>query len=101
MPPPEAGPARVGPVLESGELAQAIIAAIRTLNPQAEVADHGAYLRVSAPGRCVLTREAVERVLGRPFRMPGDLEGVMPSFKGRFRVSDTEAEWHFGGSSST
>lgn len=83
----------VGPVLEAGEAARAVVAAIRDLNPGVEVRDRGAYLRVQAPRRCVVTREAIERSLGRPFELPGDLECLMPSFKGRFQVSDAQASW--------
>lgn len=82
-----------GPVIEAGDLGAAVVAAIREDNPGAAVRDRGAYLRVEAPGRCVLRREAVERILGRPFRLPGDLELVMPSFAGRFTVGDDEAVW--------
>lgn len=91
-PPPESF---VGPVLEAGEAAQAVIAAIRELNPGLEVRDRGAYLRVRVPRRCVVTRDAIERSLGRPFLLPGDLECVMPSFQGRFQVSEQEAVWSF------
>ncbi len=59
------------------------------------VLDRGSYLRVLVPGRCRMTREAVERALGRPFRLPGDLERVMPSFKGRLVVGDDEVVWSF------
>jgi toluene monooxygenase system protein D len=83
----------VGPVLHSGGASEAVIAAIRELNPATEVVDRGGYLRVLVPGRCRLTRAAVERHSGQPFRLPGDLESVMSSFKGRFTVSEEEACW--------
>jgi hypothetical protein len=83
----------VGPVLEAGEVASALIAAIREHNREVEVQDRGAYFRVLARGRCVLPRQVVERLLGRAFRLPGDLELVMPSFKGTFSVSEDEAVW--------
>ncbi len=84
---------RVGPVLEAGESAAAVVAAIEELNADVEVQDRGAYLRVLAPGRCVVTREAIARAGAAGFRLPGDLERIMPSFKGRFAVSDDEASW--------
>jgi hypothetical protein len=40
---------RVGPVLQSGELGNAIVAAIRDLNSDVLVTDRGAYLRVLVP----------------------------------------------------
>jgi MmoB/DmpM family len=86
----------VGPVLEAGETARAVIDAIRRLNEGVEVRDRGSYLRVLVRRRCRVTREAIEHTLGRPFRLPGDLEIVMPSFKGMFRVTDDEAVWEAG-----
>lgn len=84
---------RVGPVLDAGELGSAVVAAIRALNPDVLVEDRGSYLRVLVPGRCVVTRAAVEEACGHPLRFPGDLERVMPSFKGRFACSEDEASW--------
>jgi toluene monooxygenase system protein D len=84
---------RVGPVLESGETSSAIVAAIRELNPSAEVQDRGSYLRVLAVKRCVVTRAAIERALGRPFRLPDDLEPLMPSFKGALTMTEEQVTW--------
>jgi toluene monooxygenase system ferredoxin subunit len=83
----------VGPVLQAVPLGTAIVEALRALNPDARVVDRGAYLRVLCIRRCVLTRAAVEERTGAPFRLPGDLELVMSSFKGRLTVSDEEARW--------
>lgn len=96
--PSDPGPApsprdAVGPVLESGEIAQAVIAAIRAHNRDVTVSDRGAYLRVGVPRRCVLDRLAVERLLGRPFRLPRDLELVMPAFSGLLRMERDQAVW--------
>lgn len=88
--------ASVGPVLAAGPIASALAAAIRERHPDAQIEDHGSYLRVLVPRRCVLARAAVERLLGRDFRLPGDLELVMPAFKGEFFVSDDEAVWEAG-----
>ena len=85
----------VGPVLEAGEAALAVITAIQALNPATEVLDRGAYLRVRVPRRCVVTRAAIESSLGRPFLLPGDLECLMPAFQGRFHISEEEAVWSF------
>jgi toluene monooxygenase system protein D len=88
----EEGP-RVGPVLEASELGLAVLAAIRRLNALVVVQDRGAYLRVSSPRRCVVTRRAIEHELGRPVRLPGDLELAMPSFQGRLRIDAEGAVW--------
>jgi hypothetical protein len=86
----------VGPVLQTGAEAEAVIAAIRTLNGQVELLDRGAYVRVMVPRRCVVTRQAIEASLARPFRLPRDLEAIMSSFKGRFRVTADQASWELG-----
>lgn len=84
---------RVGPVLQAGAMAEAIVAAIRELNPEVEVVDRGSYVRVLVPGRCRVTRALVERHAATGFRLPRDLEQVMSSFQGRFFVSPEEARW--------
>jgi hypothetical protein len=84
---------RAGPDLFAGEIGQAVIDALREDNPELEVRDWGAYLRASAPVRCVLRRAAVERRIGRPFALPGDLERVMPSCRGRISIADDEVVW--------
>jgi MmoB/DmpM family len=86
----------VGPVLMAGPVTNAIIAVIRDRHPEAVVMDRGSYLRVLVPGRCSFGRASVEAVLRQPFRLPGDLERVMTSFRGRFQVSADEASWSEG-----
>ena len=87
----------VGPVLVAGEATPAVVAAIRQLNEGVVVQDRGSYLRILVRGRCVLTRRTLEGLLGGPFHFPADLERLMPSFKGRFAVSEEEATWTFQG----
>jgi len=86
---------RVGPVLQSGPVASAIIAAIEDLNQDVMVVDRGAYVRVLVPRCCIVTRSAIEKHLGRPFRFPGELETVMSAFKGSLQLSQNEAAWRF------
>lgn len=92
-------PARecVGPVLQAGPDADAVIAAIQKLNAGVLLVDRGAYIRVLVPHRCVVTRKAIEEQTGAGFRMPGDLEAIMPSFKGSLTISEDEAKWQFRG----
>ncbi len=73
--------------------ADSVIAAIRELNAAVEVVDRGSYLRVWCPRRCRVTRAALERHRGAPFKLPVDLESVMSSFKGRLSMSEEEACW--------
>jgi toluene monooxygenase system protein D len=82
-------------VLTAGDPARAVVAAIRELNADVRVEDRGAYLRVLVPERCVVTRSAIERAIGRAFRLPMDLEPLMPAFKGILRMDDEHAEWSF------
>jgi toluene monooxygenase system protein D len=82
-------------VLEANDIGRAVVAAILTSNAEAHVDDRGAYLRVSVPGRCVVTRSAIEKQLGRHFTLPCDLELVMPAFQGRIRIDDDGVEWRF------
>jgi len=84
---------RVGPVLLSGPVANAIIAAIKDLNQDVIVVDRGAYMRVLVPQCCVVTRSAIEMHLGRPFRFPGELETVMSAFKGSLQLNQDDAAW--------
>ena len=86
-------PVVVGPILQACPRAEAILAAIREANPEVQVVDRGAYWRVEVPARCVVTRAAIEAHAGEPFHLPSDLESVMPSFRGHFRVTEDEAAW--------
>jgi hypothetical protein len=84
---------RVGPVLQSGTVANAIVAAIKELNQDVLVVDRGAYVRVLVPQCCVVTRAAIEKHLGRSFRFPGELETVMSAFKGSIELNQNDAAW--------
>lgn len=86
---------RVGPVLQAGTVANAIIAAIKDLNQDVMVVDRGAYMRVLVPRRCIVTRAAIEKHLGRSFRFPGELESVMSAFKGSLQLNQDQAAWQF------
>lgn len=85
----------VGPVLRKGALADAVLAAIRDAHPDVKLVDRGAYVRVLVPRRCVVTRNAIEQKLERPFRLPGELEALMPSFKGIVTIDEEQATWAF------
>ena len=87
---------RVGPVLQSGTVANAIIAAIKDLNQDVITVDRGAYVRVLVPRCCLVTRSAIEKHLGRSFRFPGELETVMSAFKGSLQLNQDDASWRFG-----
>ena len=82
-----------GPDLFGDALGRAVIDALREDNPGLEVRDWGAFVRASAPDRCVLRRATVERLLGTPFHLPGDLERIMPSCQGRIAITEDEVVW--------
>ncbi len=91
----------VGPVLQAGPLADAIVAAIRDLNRDVIVVDRGAYVRVLAPRICTVTRASIEKHLGRQMRFPGELETVLSAFKGSIQLTQNEAVWQFKSASDT
>ena len=70
-----------------------MLAAIREENEGAMVIDRGSYLRVLVRLRCSVTRAAIEAHTQRPFALPSDFKMIMPSFKGRFEVSEDRASW--------
>jgi hypothetical protein len=83
----------VGPVLLPSDVGLAVLSAIVAANQDVRVLDRGAYLRVLSERRCVVTRQGIEAALGRPVRLPADLELCMPSFKGRLQVDAERAVW--------
>ncbi|HEV3191399.1 MAG TPA: MmoB/DmpM family protein, partial [Polyangiaceae bacterium] len=85
----------VGPVLIGRSGGHAVLEAIRRLNPSVEIHERGSYTRVLAPRRCMVTRSAIEDILGQSFDFRAELEIMMPSFKGRMRLDDDEAVWTF------
>jgi hypothetical protein len=93
MAPEPVGPSEVGPVLLSGRVSEAVVQAIRQQNAGVRVTQRGSYLRVSVSSRCEVRAETVAELLGEPFRIPQDLERVMPSFRGRLVLSEEVAAW--------
>jgi hypothetical protein len=83
----------VGPVLQKGRTTDAVVAAIQQLNEGVDIVDRGAYFRILVLGRCRVTKLAIERHAGEPFRLPSDLEMIMSSFKGTLEISEDEAVW--------
>jgi toluene monooxygenase system protein D len=88
----------VGPVLRMSDEVDAIVAAIVDDNPGQEVTivDRGAYTRVSGDGELRVTRESIERHLGRDFEMR-QIERVMSAFAGRIHLTTEEVRWWLGG----
>ncbi|MDE0391749.1 MAG: MmoB/DmpM family protein [Rhodospirillales bacterium] len=86
----------VGPVVRSGELADAVIDAAIEDNPDREVMvfEREDYVRIHAERNCVVTRASIEKHLGRAFNM-AMLEIEMPSFKGRMQSSTEQMRWFY------
>ena len=86
----------VGPVVRSGELADAVIDAAIEDNPDREVMvfEREDYVRIHAERNCVVTRASIEKHLGRDFNM-AMLEIEMPSFKGRMQSSTEQMRWFY------
>jgi toluene monooxygenase system protein D len=84
----------VGPVLRMSDDVDAIVAAIVHDNPGQDVTivDQGAYTRVSGDGELRVTRESIERHLGRDFEMR-QLEELMSAFAGRIDMTSQEVRW--------
>jgi nitrite reductase/ring-hydroxylating ferredoxin subunit len=87
---------QVGPVLQVGAASDGVLRALLEDNPGASVVERGGYVRVLVPHRCQLKRATVERHTGASFRLPGDLEMVMSSFKGRLSVGEDVVVWELG-----
>jgi toluene monooxygenase system protein D len=77
-----------GPVLRCGEVADAVVEAVREDNAgrQIIIDEHASYVRVRVAGECIVNRATVERMLGRPFEMR-EIEINMPAFAGHIRTS--------------
>ncbi|MFZ5893447.1 MAG: MmoB/DmpM family protein [Myxococcota bacterium] len=86
---------RVGPILIPSAASEAVIAAIRDRHDDVRVEDQGGYLRVSCPAPCRVSASEIEARLGSAFRLPSDLEAIMPSFQGKLVLSDSEVSWQW------
>ena len=87
---------RAGPVLRGGDVADAVLEAIREDNSDKDIVvdDHGAYVRIEAAGGLILNRGSVEAALGRAFKMQ-ELEMYMSSFSGKIEITQEYAKWFF------
>ena len=94
------GARRVGPVFRPGELADAAIEALEEDNPDKtfEVNDRVGYVRVETDDECVIRRETMETILGRPFQMQ-ELETILGSFSGRIEADEAFMRFYFSAAS--
>jgi toluene monooxygenase system protein D len=86
----------VGPVLRMVDEVDAVVRAIMEDNPDREIelVDRGAYIRVQAE-RCLrVSRDSIERQIGRPYEMR-ELEQMLASFAGRIVTTTDEVIWRY------
>jgi toluene monooxygenase system protein D len=86
----------VGPVVRAGDIAQAVIDAVKIDNPDREVLvdDRAAYVRVHCPWECVIREETMTETLGRPFRMR-ELEVNLASFAGQIEFGTDYVRFYY------
>ncbi len=87
---------RVGPVMRSGEVANAVVEAVEMDNPGKEITieDKNAYIRISTDSELIVTRASIEECLGRPFRMQ-ELEINLSSFAGQIESGSDQFRFYF------
>ena len=87
---------RVGPILRSGDVANAAVEAIEIDNPgkDIKVEDKLAYIRISVDNECILKRATMEEMLGRPFEMR-ELEINLSSFAGHIETGAEQTRFYF------
>jgi toluene monooxygenase system protein D len=80
----------VGPVLRAGEVADAVVEAMKEDNPNKKftIENRVAYVRVETEGECFIRQETLSDMLGRPISMP-EVEVNLTSFAGRIETTDT------------
>lgn len=86
----------VGPIIRSGDLADAVVDAVIDDNPDREVMvfEREDYVRIHTERDCLLTKASIEKHLGRAFDM-AMLEIEMPSFKGRMQSNTEQMRWYY------
>jgi toluene monooxygenase system protein D len=87
---------RVGPVMRSGEVADAVREAVIIDNPGKAIVveDMNAYLRIHTDSELIITRATMEECLGRPFQMQ-ELEINLSSFAGRIETGSQQFRFYF------
>ena len=84
----------VGPVVNKGEIGEAILDAIKLDNPgkSVKIQEHDSYVRIQVAGECLVKFATVSEMLGTEVNS-SDLERNMPSFEGFIRVTSTQMKW--------
>ncbi len=87
----------VGPVIQAGEFADAVIEALKVDNPNKEIKifHRGSYVRILGEKHLELRKESLEEALGRAVRFPGEVEVNLSAFAGRIRTASDKIEWYY------
>lgn len=87
--------AKAGPVFRRSDLTPKLITALREdTENEVDVIDRGGYIRVEAEERCVITKETLDKQVGKgAVRMPGDIEQNLSSFKGYINPTSEKVEF--------
>ena len=87
---------RVGPIIRSGDVAQAVAEAVTIDNPGKEIFidDKVAYVRIAVESECILHKETMEEVLGREFEMR-ELEINLSSFAGQIETTPEYVRFYY------
>ena len=87
---------RVGPVMRTGEIAEAVKEAAVIDNPGKTilVEDMIAYVRIFTDNELIITRATMAECLGRPFLMQ-ELEINLSSFAGRIATDSQQFRFYF------
>lgn len=80
----------VGPVLRATGVGRRLAELLVETNEGAASIDRGSYLRVHAPGRCVLLASDLA-LAGSELGLRAELERTMLSFAGRLELDDRQA----------
>lgn len=77
----------VGPVMQKGEMGEAVIAAIEEDNSNRKIVieEHASYYRIKVEEECLLLVATVSEMFGSEVTY-SDIERSMPSFEGFIRV---------------
>ena len=86
----------VGPIIRSGDVADAVIDAVEADNPSRDVyvLDRDDYVRIHTPTECVLSLASIQSQLGADYDL-AMLEIQMPSFKGRMETRTDRYRWYY------
>ncbi len=87
----------VGPILQAGDFAEAVVEALKKDNPDKEITviKRASYIRVYGESPIRLTKKTLEEECGRQVDFPGEVEVNLSSFTGRIKPGSEEIIWYF------